>query len=169
MNARFGRALIAKEVMERHSIDSYVPMQEKIIAIKNNKRIKKLTPIFVNLIFIKSTYSTVKEICNSNPYIHYTYYKKDGKNTPMVVPDNDMERFIAVTSENQGDILYLSPDSIDYTKGERVLITEGPFRGKEAVFIKVKGKRSKQVVVAITGVVVAMITSLNPGMIERIK
>jgi transcription antitermination factor NusG len=58
---------------------------------------------------------------------------------------------------------------VNLTKGTPVRIIGGDFEGMEGVFIKIKGKRDRRVVVAIQGVIAVAIATIHPDLIQIIN
>ena len=74
-----------------------------------------------------------------------------------------MEDFILVAGSLDEQLVYLKPDEINLSKGDRVKIIEGPFKGVEGTFIRIKGDR--RVVVAIEGLMAVATTFIHPSLI----
>ncbi len=167
MNARFSRALIAKNALEtKYKIRCFVPMQKKTVICKGKKELKKITPVFLNLIFVYTTQTHIKEITTIYPYLHFQYQQIEGRNQPLIIPQQQMEMFINTVEGNLDKIEYIEQD---YYTGERVRITEGYFKDKEGILVKIKGKRSKQFVVAIEGLIAVSLLDVPVEQIERIN
>ena len=77
----------------------------------------------------------------------------------MSVPTPSMEMFIKFVEGNTENIEQVDLEALNLKKGEKVMVTSGPFKGKIATFARVKGKRSKQIVAVIDGYVAVMATS----------
>lgn len=146
-------------------------MEYRALRTKGLKVINKLQPILQNLIFVKSTYPQLKEIYSSHNYLYFTYTKTggDNKNRPIIVGNEEMEQFINFIDGHFGEIVYIEPTSFNLAKGERVRIIDGPFSGKEGLFVSVSGKKFKQIVVSIDGVIAVHINTPRPWtIIERL-
>jgi ribosomal protein L24 len=76
-----------------------------------------------------------------------------------------MQNFIAVASKAGENITYFTPDEIKLQPGDKIRVNSGFFDGREGVIMRIKGKRKKQFVVSIPGVVYAAV-ELEPEMIE---
>lgn len=169
IKAIYGRALKAQALLSGLGIDSYVPTKAEV-SYRGTKREKvvKRTPVITNLIFIYTENQTIRELVRSYDWLHHLYQKEAGKSLPSIVPADQMDRFIAFVSQREESVVYVDLSDVDFTKGERVRITSGPFAGREGVLARVNGKRSKQVVVAIEGYLAAMMTEIDKSEIERI-
>lgn len=88
---------------------------------------------------------------------------------PIVVPERQMQQFIAVSSTDEEQLEWLSPEAVNLSCGDAVRVVGGPFAGQEGVLVRVPGKRSKCVVVAIQGVIAVAMTKVHPSLIEIIN
>ena len=86
----------------------------------------------------------------------------------LVVPDDQMESFIKVSSQYGENISYYNPDELDLRKGCRVRIHGGKLNGVTGVFMQVQGKRNRRVVVLLEGVM-AVAAEVHPDLIEVIS
>ncbi len=172
LQAMHGKAEKAKEVFSNLSIESFVPMKVVPDTAKHKKGATKLIPVLSHLIFADTTLDRIKEIRRVHNYI---YYKTDitQNGSPMIVPRSEMEHFIDFVQsggeEGYSKIEYIDNDSFNISKGEKVRILSGAFKGQEGIFVKVSGKHRKQIVVSIAGVLSIEIIHPNPSqIIEKI-
>lgn len=166
MSAPYRRELKAKERLDGMGIESFVPMTKAIVERRGTKK-RETVPAIHNLIFVHTTKNIIKQAKQSIEYLQYRTKPCNGKNTPITVPDREMEQFIAITNVRMEEITYLLPDEIDIKKGTKVRIHGGTFNGTEGIFVKIKGKRNRRVVVLIEGLAaVAINAELSPDIIE---
>ena len=166
MSAPYRRELKAKENLAARGIDSFVPMTITVAEERGTKK-RKTVPAIHNLIFVHTTKETIQRTKQEIDYLQYRTTPCNGKNKPIIVPDKAMTQFIAVTQERIEELTYLKPEEINTEKGTRVRIHGGTFDGTEGIFVKIKGKRNKRVVVLIEGVAaVAINAEISPDLIE---
>lgn len=169
MSAPYRRELKAKEILDSIGVENFVPMTKSIIERGGQKR-RATVPAIHNLIFVRATKEQIKEIKARTTYLQYRTFPCNGKNCPITVPDKEMQQFITITQERMDEITYLKPEEIDIAKGTRVRIHGGAFNGTEGIFVKVKGKRNRRVVVHIDGIAsIAINTEIAPEFIEVIE
>ena len=101
------------------------------------------------------------------PYLQYITDTRSGQK--IIIPDHDMQRFIAVAGTYNDHLLYFQPEELNLSKGTKVRITGGDFEGQEGVFLKVKGARDRRVVIAIQGIIAVAMATIHPDLIEVIK
>ena len=166
MSAPYRRELKAREFLATRGIESFVPMTKAIVE-KGHTKSSKIVPAIHNLIFVHTTKEIIQQVKQGVDYLQYRTFPTDGKNRPIIVPDKEMEQFIAVTRERMDELTYLKPEDIDIAQGTRVRIHGGTFDGTEGIFVKIKGKRKRRVVVLIEGLAAVTINAeISPDLIE---
>lgn len=166
MRATYRREPDAMRLLEEEHLGCFVPMQYKIV-MKRGKKIRALVPVVHNLLFVHACPSDVKRVKSRVSYLQYITDTRSGRK--IIIPDVDMQRFIAVAGTYNDHLLYFQPDELNLSKGTRVRITGGDFEGHEGVFLKVKGARDRRVVIAIQGVIAVAMATIHPDLIEVIK
>lgn len=142
-------------------------MHYEVKTIKG-KNTRKQVPVIHNLIFIYSTREQLDEIKPKAEFFAGMRYIMDkSENTPIVIPENEMQSFIKV-SETMGEQLqYISSDAVKLNKNDKVLITGGLFSG--VVGCVIGTKKNYRVVVSIPGFMAVTTTQIDPDMLEKIQ
>lgn len=166
MRATYRREPDAMRLLEKEKLGCFVPMQYKI-CIRKGKKIRALVPVVHNLIFVHARPSEVQRVKSQVTYLQYITDTRSGKK--IIIPDVEMQRFIAVAGSYNDHLLYFQPEELNLSKGTKVRITGGDFEGQEGVFLKVKGARDRRVVVEIQGVIAVAMATIHPDLIEVIK
>lgn len=167
MRATYGRNLMAQRLLETHKIESFVPMRKR--TVKSGHRIKTdLIPVVRDLIFVHGEKAEIQEIKGRIPYLHYITTPSAGRNTPTIVPDEQMKQFISVCNEMDDSAEILAGEEVRFDIGEKVRITGGAFKGCEGRLVKIEGKRSKRFVVAIEGIIAVAVSGITADKIEKI-
>ena len=168
MSAPYRNEMKAKLLLDSKAVENFLPLCDKIFTDKNGNKVRKTAPIVSNLLFAYSTFENLQQIKARAKFLQYRTRKLNGRNQPIIVPDEQMRQFIAVCKTNSEKLIYLQPDEINLAKGTPVKVIGGLFDGVEGVFLKVKGARSKRVVVQIDGIAVAT-AEIEPQYIEIIQ
>lgn len=163
MRATYRRELEAVKLLEREGLGCFVPMQYKV-SVKRGKKVRELVPAIHSLVFVHARPSEVKRVKSQVSWLQYITDSRSGQK--IVVPDNQMQRFIAVSGTYNDHLLYFRPDELNLKKGTRVRITGGEFEGQEGIYLKVKGARDRRVVVEVQGVVAVAMATIHPDLIE---
>ena len=165
MRVTYSREVKMKELLEEKGVECFVPMQYQTKIIRGRKA-KILKPVIHNLLFARATKTEMQEIKKHYEYLQYIINRERQK---IIVPDAQMQRFIAVAGTYDEQLIWVNPEDLNLKKGTRVRITAGDFEGQEGIFVKVKGARDKRVVIAIQGVIAVAMATLHPSLIEVIK
>ncbi len=173
LNAVFGRELRVKELLEIQGIEAFVPMRY-IIKMRRGHKERVLVSAISNFVFVHTTKEILEDF-KANVLSQYgfpTYFvtrKTGDRRTIVTVPDRQMCEFIRVASQLEKDVLYFPPEEIQLEKGDRVRIIGGELDGLEGTLLKVKGKRSKRVVVSIVGIAAVAAYYISPDLIQVIS
>ena len=155
LRVSYGRAEKANELLKAKRIETHLPLHT-IYKEVNGKRKKQRIPLLPNFLFAKTTLSVLQSFLKSSPDLSFiTFYydhfnkKPDGKNPPLVVPNESMDNFIKLTSINDEHILLIDEVNGTYKQGDYVRIIDGPFKGIEGRVTKITGQ--KRVIVELPG------------------
>ena len=144
MRATYRRELDAVHLLEKENLGCFVPMQYKV-SIRKGKKVRTLVPVIRNLVFVHARPSDVQRVKSQITYLQYITDTRSGQK--IIIPDHEMQRFIAVAGTYNDHLLYFQPEELNLSKGTRVRITGGDFAGQEGIFLKVKGARERRVVI----------------------
>ena len=165
MRATYSREVKMKENLEQRGIECFIPMRYHTSVIRGRK-VKILKPVIHNLLFAHASKTEIQE---AKKYYEYLQYMIDREHQKIIVPDAQMQTFIAVAGTYDDQLIWINPEDLNLKKGTRVRITAGHFAGQEGTFVKVKGARDKRVVIAVQGVIAVAMATLHPSLIEVIK
>ena len=135
----------------------------------HGKKCPKLVPVIPSLIFVNASYFQIvafKQHRYNN--LQFIQTSKEGTKRYLTVRDTDMESFIKVCEQYSEKTSFYKPEEINVDKGTKVRVHGGPFDNVEGIFVKVAGKRSKQLVVLLTGIM-AVSTTVQPEYLEVIE
>lgn len=168
MSATYGRELVAKEFLEKHDVQCFVPMRYVITKDKSQKSTRQLVPAISNLIFVHTTRNIIQDLKTGVNYLHY-HTKPDGeRHVPITVPEYQMQQFMAVCETLSDHLQYLSPDEVNLQEGTPVKVVGGTLDGVIGTFVRLeKGKRKKVVILAQNIAAVAL-TKITDGYIQVI-
>ena len=160
----FNREMKVKDDLDLRGIESFVPMKY-VMSTRRGRRVKKLVPSIHNLIFFHIEPSLMKEY-KANTRLPIRYIMNPATKKPVVVPEKEMNNFIAVAGTYEEQLEYITPKPGQFTRGDRVRILGGPFEGAEGVLQRVKG--DSRVVVSVKGLVAVATTSIHPSLLEKL-
>lgn len=170
IKAIFKKETAVRDALRGMGLRCYVPMRYRIEMVRGHK-VRRLVPAISDLVFVKGE---MDEINTCRLKLRETTYwltrpvAGQEQREKIMVPDKAMEDFIRVTEQNEAEVTYFTPDEVVLPKGDRIRIHGGAFDGVEGVLLKVKGRRSRQLVVSIPDLAVAAVT-ITPEVIEVIN
>ena len=134
--------------LRQAGMESYVPLSYEMKMI-NGRRERKLVPTITGLVFVRTSFNLFKDYAmgtSSRIYLRKSSFSN--KEDYLTVSDQDMQRFIDVTTAYLENISYFKPDEVTLHAGELVEIQIGS-KTYQAEIKRIKGKRGKRLVVEI--------------------
>lgn len=158
------RILRIKEEWEQKGARTYMAVKT------TDKRTVQLAP---SLLFVRTTPDALKDF-KQDHFSELMIYRRADSTDPAPIPEEQMRMFILVTSATDGrdvDLVsteLMGPDTrqFDFKPGEKVRVTEGPFKGAEGVIKRIK--KDRKLLVAVQGVVVVAISNIPARFLERL-
>lgn len=149
LRVRFQRAVKALERVAKPDIEVYLPMEMRPVSTKCGGECIKQMPIFSDMIFLKTTFRRVSEICAAYKDMYYLSESINGLKRAIRIPEAQMATFQEFISGNY--------DNIDckITKlksGKKIVVKSGVFKGSTIVFKEEKGTVKKGYKIEINGV-----------------
>lgn len=149
-----------KERLNTLGIENFIPLRTEVRQWKYRKK-KVIVPVIPHLVFIRTDFDTCFTI--PNEYRIQIWYIKDYiTNKNLIVPDKQMEDFIFILNAKGGNVHIVNSE---FSKGDRVIVKEGPFKGIEGELIRVENK--SRVVVNLQGII-AVSVEIESVFLEKI-
>ncbi len=165
MRATFNRNMQAKDVLDRLGLTTYVPMRG-VRSKKKGSHAIEFEPVVRNLLFVYAQGNVLQQAKQRMPYLQYMISRADG--SKIVVPEVQMNDFIAVSSTCDERLRYFSPEELNLSRGAHVRITGGDFAGMEGTFMRVTGSRDRRVVISVPGVVSVALVSIPTEWVKQV-
>lgn len=149
LRIRFQRVVIAQKRLDKLNIESYLPMEIRAVATKCGGECVKLMPIFSDMLFVKTSFLRVKDICAVYKDMYYKSEIIDGLKRAIRIPEDQMTTFREFITGNFENI------DCKITKlksGEKIVVKSGIFKGSKIVFKEERGKTKKEYKIEINGV-----------------
>lgn len=168
MRATYRREITAKDYLTGKGIEVYVPMVTVVKLIRGLKR-KVSQPAISSLIFVCASKEQIQQAKQGVDYLQYITRKLDGRNIPIIIPDDQMERFVSIVQDDTIDKTFFAPGEIDFSKGTKVRVHGGAFDGQEGFYVKRKGKRKNEFVIDFSGVCSLSTVEVTPDLLEVLE
>lgn len=161
-----------------HKVEDYLSQVENLqffipkrYALRNYYgRVKReLVPLIPGMVFVRDVYDKVQQLQKDVSFLGFATLSDGVRRMPMKVPDYQMDNFIRVVQHFEEDLTYFRPDELQLNKGSYVKIIGGKFDGAKGELLKIKGKRSKRLVVCIPQIMAVAATHIEPEFIRVIS
>ena len=166
LRVSYSRELKVQSRLNELGIRTFVPMVWKN-TVSGGKQEKKLVPAVGNLCFVLWDRASIEEYISSygeDSPVHF-YWDRTA-NSPVVVPHKAMEDFITVASAVDQDILYIQEILGKLREGQKVVVTDGPFKGVRGKVVRIR--KSRRVIVELPGLLAAATTYIPPQALQII-
>lgn len=169
MRATYNRGMDAKTLLSDEKIECFIPMHYELVEGKNGRKKRVSVPVIKNLVFANTTASRIKKVKDKVSYLQYIMGVYEEGRKPIIVPDAQMEAFIAVAETLDDRLTYLKPEETNLSDGVKVRIHGGFLDGREGIFKRIAGKRNRRMIIAIPGVIAVAIVVTDFSYIEKLE
>ena len=179
LRATYSRELKVQAHLQEKGLRTFIPMMWQRCPVKPGMTTnttssptgsgisRKLVPAISSLVFVYWTRegidSYIRSFGDARPV---NYYWDRTTNSPLTIPDKDMENFITVASTLDEDLIYLTEVSDKLREGQAVKVKEGPFKGVEGKIVRIR--KSRRILVELPGMLAVASTYVAPEEIEII-
>lgn len=143
---RSNALLPAYKQLEGMNVEVFTPMTWSL-KVRNGKQVRVYKPYIQDLLFVHDTRATIDPIVQKTPTLQYRYRKGGAYREPMVVDDDDMNRFMHAVSAAANPKYYLPEEILPSMCGRMVSIVGGPLDGYEGRLLSVRGSKVKRLLV----------------------
>lgn len=159
----YSREMKLKIRFDEKGIATFLPMHYT----KNGKGKKILVPAIHNLLFINAAKEQIDQMRDELYYkLPFFYIIDRTKRQPIVVPERQMQSFIAVAGTLDERLLYLNDIDSKLGKGDKVRVTGGVFEGVEGEIMRIR--RDRRVVVSVKGLVAVATAYIHPTLLIKV-
>lgn len=154
----YNRVFQVEDLLKSRNLESYIPLRITEVVIRGRK-VRRRQPAVSSLLFMRCSEEEAKALQRELMGKVMLYVDRLTR-TPLVIPNDQMNRFILVTSADDTGLEYLGVEQVSWSTGQRVRVIDGLFKGAEGYIRRIKGDH--RLIVAIEGVV-AVATSYIPA------
>lgn len=155
LRTTYGREKKAYDYLIRKGIKAFYPTITTVKEVSGKRQMLEESRI-PNLFFAYDSFAVLKEYVYDNVHEetkHLRFYYRHrhvGANIekePLIVPDSQIQSLMIICNSGVDDIL-LQPFPVEkFQKGQRVVITEGEFKGVEGVVARFQGQQRVGIVI----------------------
>lgn len=144
---RANAKLPAYKQLTELGIDVFTPLRWRMIISKTGRKMGKEIPFMPDLLFAHDTRQRLDLVVAKIPTLQYRYKKGGAYCEPIIVPEDDMNRFIGAVRLSERPKYYTSDEISSLNCGHRIRIVGGVFDGQEGKLLSVRGSKVKRLVV----------------------
>lgn len=132
--------LPAYRQLAESGFEVFTPIISKI-SVVGGKRVRVHMPVIPDLLFVFSYKGNLDRVVAKTETLQYRYVKGAPYRTPMIVPTQDMNRFMAAASSAKTPKFYAPDEITSDMLGSKVrIVCDGPINGFEGRLLKVRGQ-----------------------------
>lgn len=157
----------AEEVLGgERGLEFFIP-KRYVVRTCFGRRQRRLVPAIPGVVFVHASREEILAFKRLHNFLQFmTVRRLSGESECLVVPDREMAEFIRVAGRHDERIAYYRPEELDLERGARVRVVGGAFDGVQGLFVKVRGKRSRRVVVLLERIAAVATAEIAPELIE---
>ena len=162
----FNKVFEIDKELKSLNVETYFPVL-KLEKVVNGIAKKTLKPAISSLIFVRSTEEVVMSFQQmfSGRVMLYSHVT-DGVRIPSPIDELEMRMFMLVTSTEDEYLQYLDVGSVNYKKGQKVRVIDGPYKGCIGYIKRVKGNR--RLLVSVEGLALVATSYIPSEFLEKI-
>lgn len=162
----YNKVFEIEDLLNREKIETFVPC-EMVLVEHNGTKKSVRKPVISSLLFFCSTEQQALEQQQRLTDRVILYTRLVGwQKLPVAIPDREMNIFMLVASSGEKGLEYFGEAPRDYCIGQRVRVTDGPFKGAEGYIHRIKGNR--RLIVSIEGVCAVATAYIPQCFIQKI-
>lgn len=132
----------------------YTPMVKRTVVVRGKRQVIDI-PFVADLLFVYDSRAVIDPIVERTRTLQYRFARGGAQGTPIVVRDEDMESFMAVTQGSEPFKYYSMEEVSDALCGKDIVIVGGELDGCRGKLMTVRGTRKKRLVVSLGGLLAA--------------
>lgn len=154
------------ELLHQAGYEVFTPMRWEVGG-HGGARVRRQVPVIPDLLFVHTTREVFDAELRRIPTLQYRYVR-GMQATPMVVKSADMRMFISAVTAS-ADARYYQPEEVSAAMcGHQIRIVGGALDGYEGHLLKVRGARTKRLLVNLPGLITAAVV-VEPEYIQLVK
>ncbi len=143
------------KLLEKEKIKFFTPMHF-VIKKKGGKNTRVKEPVLRSLVFAYTRKEILDTLTRKYQVLQFRYMYGHSIDDPMIVPKNDMDRFIHAIESSYSEPIYYSMEDITPDKyGKEVRIIGGNLDGYTGRLLRMRGSKIKRLLVEVKGLFVA--------------
>lgn len=145
---RSNAVLPAYKQLAEAGFEVFTPIVSRLFT-RDGKRTRREVPFMQDLLFVNGLRKDIDPIVVKTPTLQYRF-KRGGKyGEPIIVPDEDMQRFICAVQATDNPKYYSADEVSSIMCGRKIRMIGGALDGYEGILQTVRGSKTKHLIVTL--------------------
>lgn len=136
-----------KQLMEV-GMEVFTPMATRFV-VRDGKRIRVEVPVMRDLLFVNESRQNLDPIVAKTPTLQYRFKRGGKQGEPIVIPAEDMARFIGAVQVANSPKFYSAEEIGPLMCGRKIRMVGGALDGYEGILQTVRGSKTKHLVITL--------------------
>jgi transcription antitermination factor NusG len=145
-------------------MEVFTPMTTRF-STKEGRRVKVEVPVMRDLLFVKECRQNLDPIVAKTPTLQYRFKKGGKQGEPIVVPGEDMERFIVAVQASNNPKFYSAEEITPLMCGRKIRMVGGTLDGYEGILQTIRGSKTKHLIITLPSLL-AVSVDINDEFVE---
>lgn len=143
---RSNAVLPAFKQLAQLGVEVFTPTQWRLVT-RNGKKMRREIAVMPNLLFAYDCRKALDPIIAKIQTLQYRYKKGGAYCEPIIVPEDDMNRFINAVRSSEKPKYYSADELNEVMCGKTIRVVGGPMNGYEGKLQSVRGSKVKRLVI----------------------
>ena len=161
---RANALLPAYKQLAEAGMEVFTPMTTRFI-VKAGKRTRVEIPVMRDLLFVNENRQNLDPIVAKTPTLQYRFKKGGKQGEPIIVPTEDMTKFIDAVQSANNPRFYSADEIEPLLCGRKIRMIGGTLDGYEGVLQTVRGSKTKHLIITLPSLL-AVSVDINNEFIE---
>lgn len=161
---RANAILPAYKQLAEAGVEVFTPMTTHF-STKNGNRIRVEVPVMRDLVFVNESRQNLDPIVRKTPTLQYRFKRGGKQGEPIVIPTEDMERFIGAVQSSNNPKFYSAEEISPLLCGSKIRMVGGTLDGHEGILQTVRGSKTKHLIITLPSLLAVSI-AINDEYIE---
>lgn len=145
---RRNAVLPAYKLLEQVGFDVFTPLVSQLVT-QHGRCSRCEVPLMQDLLFVRGCRHALDPIVAKTPTLQYRFRRGGKSGEPMVIPNEQMNQFIAAVSASDDPRFYTAEEISSKLGGRKIRLIGGPLDGCEGVLQSVRGSKTKRVIITL--------------------
>lgn len=149
---RANAILPAYKQLAEAGMEVFTPMATDF-CIKDGKRTLVESPVMRDLLFVNESRQNLDPIVAKTPTLQYRFKKGGKQGEPIIIPNDDMARFIGAVQASNNPKFYSAEEITPLMCGRKIRMIGGTLDGYEGFLQTIRGSKTKHLIITLPSLV----------------